>query len=68
MTIKSYSDDISKLKADVLHIIVDTTTNVNNIVDLNLLIKTGLSDVSAKFDQHEMNQDRELDFRAKNNK
>lgn len=68
LTIKNYSDDIAKLKTDGLHINVDTTVNANKIFDLNLSTKIGLNDEHTKLDQHEMVQDRELNFHAKNNK
>ena len=66
LTIKSYFDDIVKLEDDILQISIDTTANANTIFDLNLSIKTGLNDVHIKLDQHEMTQDRELNFHAKN--
>ena len=66
MTIKSYSDDIATLKADILHINADTTANATKICDLNLSIKTGLNDIHDKVDQKEIAQDREMNFHAKN--
>ena len=50
LTIKSYSDNIANLKADVLYINIYTTTNANMIFDFNRYTKTRLNNVHTKLD------------------